>query len=157
MWQSQISLHVLSLFNLNLCSNTRNLTYFAKVAGKPDSGRLAPLSFCVWLAIGLCEIVVNLSRRSKVLCCMCDAAAFDVLILSHWRQNTSALLILPRGSALHSLQEADWQCLTTEEFTALLGICWQTQTLGNVWIRQNEPTYLISTCYKHCTAIFNVQ
>lgn len=110
MWQSQISFPNLSLLNSNLSSNTQNLTYFTEAEGKRDSSRLAPLSFPVWLAVGLREIVVNLSRTWKVLYWRCDAAvgpdtAFDVLILSHWCQSTSAALILPRGSRLHSIQE----------------------------------------------------
>lgn len=85
---------------------TQNLTYFTEAEGRPDSSRLAPLSFSVWLAVGLREIVVNLSRTWKVLYWLCDAAvgpdsAFDVLILSHWCQSTSAAVILPRGSMLH--------------------------------------------------------
>lgn len=96
---------------------TQNLTYFTEAEGTPDSRRLAPLSSSVWLAAGLREIVVNLSRTWKVLYWLCDAAvgpdsAFDVLILSHWCQSTSAALMLPRGSGLHSMQEIDWQCLT---------------------------------------------
>lgn len=102
MWHSQISFPDLSLLNSNLSSNTQNLTYFTAAEGKRDSSRLAPLSFSVWLAVGLREIVVNLSRTWKVLHWLCDAAvgpnsAFDVLILSHWCQSTSAALILPRG------------------------------------------------------------
>lgn len=83
-----------------------------KLREKPDSSSLAPLSFSVWLAVGLREIVVNLSRTWKVLHWLCDAAvgpdtAFDVLILSHWCQSTSAALTLPRGSKLHSTHR-DW-------------------------------------------------
>lgn len=103
----------------------KNLTYFTEAEAKPDNSRLAPLSFSVWLAVGLREIVVNLSRTWKVLYWLCDAAvgpntAFDVLILSHWCQSTSAALILPRGSRLHSMQEIDWQCLTKPHTLSLL-------------------------------------
>lgn len=46
---------------------TQNLTYFTEAEVRPDSSRLALLSFSVWLAVGLREIVVNLSRTWKVL------------------------------------------------------------------------------------------
>lgn len=127
---------------------TQNLTYFTEAEGKSDSSRLAPLSFSVWLAVGLREIVVNLSRTWKVLYWLCDAAvgpdsAFDVLILSHWCQSTSAAVILPRGSRLNSMQEIDWQCLTktshikfsltSERFRVFLRISWQEPGGVKVW------------------------
>lgn len=112
----------------NLSSNTEFDIFHWSWGGRPDSSRLAPLSFFLSdLLLAYVKLWWTWAEHERLLYWLCDAAvgpnsAFDVLILSQWCQSTSAAVILPPGSALRPVWKIDWPCLSKTHILSLVQV-----------------------------------